>query len=53
MMPDKTNKELALELQELRQFCVVLILGLRERGLSGADCDYWWEKLGSYQDVRQ
>jgi hypothetical protein len=48
----KTNEELALELQELRQFCVALIYNFPDTILPQATKDYWWEKLASYQDVR-
>lgn len=42
----------ALELQceELRQFCVMLILNLPNRP-GQATMDDWWEKLGSYPKV--
>lgn len=48
----KTNEELALELQELRQFCIALIYNLPGTVLPQATKDFWWEKLGNYQDVR-
>ena len=50
-VPDKTNKELALEVQELRQFCIMLIMQLRNAGLSEDQCDHWWDKLGGYRKV--
>lgn len=61
---NKTNHELALEIQQLRQFCLVLLLAIRceqkptplnpypsPPGMLGIACDHWWEKLGSYQPV--
>jgi hypothetical protein len=47
----KTNEELALEVQELRQFCVQMLLGI---GMKPGETngDYWWDKLTAYEDVK-
>ena len=47
----KSKHELALEIQELRQFCVVLASALRNNALTEDLSEYWWDKLTKYQQV--
>ena len=49
----KTNEELALEIQELRQ-CLIAICnpGIGPFWGNTESANYWWEKLTEYPDVR-
>lgn len=52
---------LRLEVQELRQFCLMLLYNVPSPGilsqtglqLPQATKDYWWEKLGSHPKVEK
>lgn len=54
---EKTIQELRLEIQELRQFCIMLILNTPDIGtpkglqVGQATKDYWWELLGTHPKV--
>ena len=49
-MPDKTRKELALEIQQLRQCIVSMLIYLP---IPRNQVDYWWEELTAYQKVEK
>lgn len=46
-------KALELQVQELRQFSIMLIMNLRNpsEGINHESCDRWWARLGSYPEV--
>lgn len=42
---------LKLEVQELRQFSISLVLGLRNQPLDADHCDFWWQKFTNYPPI--
>lgn len=50
-LTNREIQELRLEVQELRQFCIMLIYNTPHEVIRSATRDYWWEKLSGYAKV--
>jgi hypothetical protein len=58
VMPSQEVHELRLEVQELRQFCIAVLMATPEGqyghyAMSQAMQDKWWEKLTNYPKVEE
>jgi len=46
-------KALELQVQELRQFCQMVVVNLPDAIMPQAHKDFWWTKLTAYKKVEQ